>query len=341
MSGRLPEPEVANSRGSATELLARVPRRLGFNATTARLAILLGVVVYFSLTTDRFLTPLNLSNILVAASVVGIVAAALTLLLVAGQIDISVGSGVAFSAAVFAVTLIEFGWPLAVLAAFGASFILTAVNVTAIVRFGVPSIMVTLATLLAFRGAAKIVLDGRALPVREFGFLGQTRLSVFGLDVPLAILLLLAVTAFFFVLMKYTQFGQHMYALGANARASRLAGIPLERNVIIAYILTGVTVAIAALLLVSQTGVATPTTGDRLEFLALTGVMIGGASLYGGQGSVSGTLIAIVILAVFDNGLVLSQVPSFYQEVFRGALLLGALLFDTLRQQTRGVRMRP
>jgi ribose transport system permease protein len=316
------------------------PRRLHLNATGVRLSVLLGLVIYFSLTTEFFLTARNLSNILVAASVVGIIAAALTLMLVAGQVDISVGSAVAFAAAVFAVTLPTFGWQLAILACFGASFVVTAVNVTAIVRFGVPSIIVTLATLLAFRGAAKIVLDGRALPVRDFGFLGQTRFNIFGVDVPLAVLLLLAVTAFFLVLMKYTQYGQHMYGIGANPRAARLAGIPLERDIVIAFVLSGVTVAIASLLLVSQTGVVDPTTGDRLEFLALTGVLIGGVSLYGGQGSVSGTIIAILILAVFDNGLVLTQVPSFYQEVFRGALLLGAVLFDTLRHRSKEVRMR-
>ena len=333
-------PDSSARSDRATELFARLPRIVGFNATAARLTVLLALVVYFSLTTEFFLTARNLTNILLAASVVGIVAASLTLLLVAGQVDISVGAAVAFAAAVFAVTLPEWGWPLAVLATFGAAMIVQAVNVTAIVRFHVNSIIVTLATLLAFRGVAKIVLDGRALPVREFGFLGQARFGAFGVEIPVAILVLLAVMFFFWVLMKFTQYGQHMYGIGANPRASRLAGIPLERNIVIAFLFSGVTVAIASLVLVSQTGVADPTTGDRLEFLALTGVMIGGASLYGGQGSVSGTLIAIIILAVFDNGLVLSQVPSFYQEVFRGALLLGAVLFDTLRHRSREVRMR-
>ncbi len=314
-------------------------RRARLSGTQVRLSVLVGLLIYFSLTTQFFLSTTNLSNILLAAAVVGIVACAQTLLLVAGQVDISVGSAVAFASATFAVLLIPVGMPLALVASFGAALIVTAVNVTAIVRFRVPSIIATLATFLAFRGVAKIVLDGRAVPVRDFGFLGQTRLTVLGLDIPLAVLMLLVVGAFFFVVMRYTQYGQHMYAIGANSRAARLAGIPIEKNVVAAFVLSACTVAVAALLLTSQTGVVDPATGDKLEFLALTGVMIGGASLHGGRGSVSGTITAIVILAVFDNGLILSQVPSFYQEVFRGALLLGAVVFDESQRRSKEVRM--
>ena len=317
-------------------------RRSGFRltGTEVRIAVLIALMVLFSLTSEYFLTATNLTNILLAASVVGIIACAQTLLLVAAQVDISVGSGVAFAAAVFAVLFHEAGVPAAIVGAFVAALFVQVVNITAIVHFRVSSMIATLATLIAFRGAAKLVLDGRAVAVHDFGFIGQTRLSILGLAIPFAVLMLAVVVAFFYVLMRYTQYGQHMYAIGANSRAARLAGISLERNIVIAFVLSGCTVAIATLILVSQNGVVDPTTGERLEFLALTGVMIGGASLYGGKGSVIGTLIAILILAVFDNGLVLLQVPSFYQEVFRGALLLAAVIFDQLQHRTREVRMR-
>jgi ribose transport system permease protein len=332
-------PREARSRLAAPFGETR-PGRLRLTATEVRLIVLALLLVYFSLTTDFFLSGRNLSNILVAASVVGIIACAQTLLLVAGQVDISVGSGVAFASAAFAIAASAVGIPFAIVACIAGALLVTLVNVTAIVRFRVSSIIATLATMIAFRGAAKIVLDGRAIPVRGFGFLGQTRLGVSGFEIPLAVLVLLIVAALFLVVMRYTQYGQSMYAIGANPRAARLAGIPLERNIIVAFVLSACTVAVASLLLTSQTGVVDPTTGERLEFLALTGVMIGGASLYGGRGSVTGTLVAIMILAVFDNGLVLSQVPSFYQEVFRGSLLLGAVIFDELQRRSREVRMR-
>ena len=310
------------------------------NGTEVRVAVLVALAILFSGTTQYFLSTANLANVLVAAAVVGIIACAQTLLLVAGQVDISVGSGVAFAAAAFAVLAPTYGPLVAILGAFVAALFVTLVNVAAIVRFRVSSIITTLATMIAFRGAAKIVLNGRALAVHDFGFLGQTRLTLLGLGIPLAVIVLLVVVAVFFMVMKHTQYGQHMYAIGANSRAARLAGIPLERDVVIAFVLSGCTVAVASLLLVSQNGVVDPTTGERLEFLALTGVMIGGASLYGGRGTVIGTLIAILILAVFDNGLVLLQIPSFYQEVFRGALLLGAVVFDEFQHRTKEVRMR-
>lgn len=310
------------------------------NATETRLAVLVALILFFSGNSKYFLSGLNLSNILVAAAVVGILACAQTLLLVAGQVDISIGSGVAFASATFAVLAPSHGLLVAIIGCFAAALVLTLVNVAGIVRFHVSSIITTLATQLAFRGAAKIVLNGRAVAVLGFGFLGQARIVVLGLAVPLAVVMLVVIAAGFFVLMRFTQYGQHMYAIGANPRAARLAGISLEKNVVIAFVLSGCTVAVAALLLASQNGVIDPTTGERLEFLALTGVMIGGASLYGGRGSVAGTLIAILILAVFDNGLVLMQIPSFYQEVFRGALLLGAVIFDEFQHRTKEVRMR-
>jgi ribose/xylose/arabinose/galactoside ABC-type transport system permease subunit len=314
--------------------------RLRLTGNEVRLAVLIVLVVIFATASPFFLTAVNISNILLAAAVVGVVACAQTLLLVAGQVDISVGSAVAFASAVFAVMAQTFGIPVAILGCIVAALIVAGVNVLGIVHFRVSSIIVTLATFIMFRGVARIVLDGRAVQVKDFGLLGQTKFTILGIDVHLAILVLLVVAVLFYLLMSRTRYGQHMYAIGANSRAARLAGIPLERDIIIAFALSGLTVAVASLLLTSQTGVVDPTTGDRLEFLALTGVMIGGASLHGGRGSVSGTLMAIVILAVFDNGLVLMQVPSFYQEVFRGALLLAAVIFDEAQRRSRDVRMR-
>ena len=225
---------------------------------------------------DFLLTPVNLSNILLAAAVVGVVACAQTLLLVAGQVDISVGSAVAFASAVFAVSAPSYGIPVAIVACIGAALVVAAVNVVGIVHFRVSSIIVTLATFIMFRGLARIVLDGRAIQVHDFGLLGQTKFAIFGIDVHLAIVVLLAVAVVFYLLMSGTQYGQHMYAIGANSRAARLAGIPLERHIVVAFVLSAMTVAVASLLLTSQTGVVDPTTGERLEFLALTGVMIGG-----------------------------------------------------------------
>ncbi|MDE0168422.1 MAG: ABC transporter permease [bacterium] len=310
-----------------------------FTAMQARVGVLILLCVFFTIRSPFFFTSTNLVNVLVNGAVIGIIGSAMTLLLVARQVDVSVGSAIGFAGAVFAVFARDYGLEWGVVGAIGAAMAIAAINAVAIIKFRVNSILTTLATLVAFRGASKVVMDGRAVRIEGFRFLGRTRFEVWGIEVPVAVIVLLLVVAIFYVIMRLTKYGQHMYAIGANPQAARLAGIPLERQVGIAFVLTGATVALASMIVVSQVGAVSPTTGERMEFLALTGVIVGGASLYGGRGSVIGTLVAILILAVLDNGLVLLQVQSFWQEVSRGVLLLGAVIFDQLGRREAEVRM--
>ena len=305
----------------------------------ARVGVLILLCVFFTIRSPFFFTSTNLVNVLVNGAVIGIIGSAMTLLLVARQVDVSVGSAIGFAGAVFAVFARDHGMAWGVVAAIAAAMAIAGINAVAIIKFRVNSILTTLATLVAFRGASKLVMDGRAVRVEGFRFLGRTRFEVWGIEIPVAVIVLLLVVAIFYVVMRLTKYGQQMYAIGANPQAARLAGIPLERQVGIAFVLTGATVALAAMIVVSQVGAVSPTTGERMEFLALTGVIVGGASLYGGRGSVIGTLVAILILAVLDNGLVLLQVQSFWQEVSRGVLLLGAVVFDQLGRREAEVRM--
>lgn len=305
----------------------------------ARVGVLVILCVFFTIRSPFFFTSTNLVNVLVNGAVIGIIGSAMTLLLVARQVDVSVGSAIGFAGAVFAVFARDYGMAWGVVGAIAAAMAIAGINAVAIIKFRVNSILTTLATLVAFRGASKLVMDGRAVRVEGFRFLGRTRFEVGGIEIPVAVIVLLLVVAIFYVLMRLTKYGQQMYAIGANPQAARLAGIPLERQVGIAFVLTGATVALASMIVVSQVGAVSPTTGERMEFLALTGVIVGGASLYGGRGSVIGTLVAILILAVLDNGLVLLQVQSFWQEVSRGVLLLGAVVFDQLGRREAEVRM--
>jgi len=300
--------------------------------TTARIAALIAVCVFFSIASPFFLKSSNLLNVMVNTVVVGIVAAPLTLLLVARQVDLSVGSGVALAATTLAVVLeMGYGMGVAVAAAMGAAMLVVVVNAIAITKFRVNSIIATLGTLVAFRGLAKLEGSGRNIRVDHFDFLGRTRINILGLEVPLAVLILLAVLAFFWFLMSQTRYGRHMYGMGANPKAALLAGIKLERNVVIGFLLTGLAVGLAALISVSQIGAVAPTTGQGLELLAITGIILGGASLGGGRGTIPGIIVAILILAVLDNGLTLARVTSFWQEVVRGGILIGAVALDQAR----------
>ena len=320
-------------------MLSKLAGRVRFTAMQARVGVLILLCVFFTIRSPFFFTSTNLVNVLVNGAVIGIIGSAMTLLLVARQVDVSVGSAIGFAGAVFAVFARDYGLEWGVVGAIAAAMAIAGINAVAIIKFRVNSILTTLATLVAFRGASKVVMDGRAVRIEGFRFLGRTRFEVWGIEVPVAVIVLLLVVAIFYVVMRLTKYGQHMYAIGANPQAARLAGIPLERQVGIAFVLTGATVALASMIVVSQVGAVSPTTGERMEFLALTGVIVGGASLYGGRGSVIGTLVAILILAVLDNGLVLLQVQSFWQEVSRGVLLLGAVIFDQLGRREAEVRM--
>lgn len=319
--------------------MSKLASRVRFTAMQARVGVLIILCVFFTIRSPFFFTSTNLVNVLVNGAVIGIIGSAMTLLLVARQVDVSVGSAIGFAGAVFAVFARDYGMAWGVVGAIAAAMAISGINAVAIIKFRVNSILTTLATLVAFRGASKLVMDGRAVRVEGFRFLGRTRFEVGGIEIPVAVIVLLLVVAVFYVLMRLTKYGQQMYAIGANPQAARLAGIPLERQVGIAFVLTGATVAVASMIVVSQVGAVSPTTGERMEFLALTGVIVGGASLYGGRGSVIGTLVAILILAVLDNGLVLLQVQSFWQEVSRGVLLLGAVVFDQLGRREAEVRM--
>ena len=331
--------DSASPGAPARGVISRLGARVRFTAMQARVGVLILLCAFFTIRSEFFFTSTNLVNVLVNGAVIGIIGSAMTLLLVARQVDVSVGSAIGFAGAVFAVMARDYGMAWGIVGAVAAAMVIAAINAVAIIKFRVNSILTTLATLVAFRGASKLVMDGRAVRVEGFRFLGRTRFEVWGIEIPVAVIVLLLVVALFYVIMRLTKFGQHMYAIGANPQAARLAGIPLERQVGIAFVLTGATVAIASMIVVSQVGAVSPTTGERMEFLALTGVIVGGASLYGGRGSVIGTLVAVLILAVLDNGLVLLQVQSFWQEVSRGVLLLGAVIFDQLGRRDTEVRM--
>lgn len=305
---------------------------------TARVLALVAISAFFWSQSPFFLTSSNLLNVMLNAVVVGIIAAPLTLLMVARQVDLSVGSAVAFAATTLAVVAeAGYGLGLALVAAMAAALLVAVINAVAITRLRVNSLITTLGTLAAFRGIAKLEGGGRNIPVEDFDILGRTRLDILGFQVPSAVFILLGVLVIFWVIMSQTRYGRHMYAMGANPKAALFAGIGLERNVVIGFLLTGLTVGLAAMIVVSQLGAISPTTGQGLELLAITGIILGGASLSGGRGSILGTIIAILILAVLDNGLTLLRITSFWQEAVRGGLLIAAVALD----QARIARGRP
>ena len=301
--------------------LAQIPE------VAALAVVLVTLATFFTVQSEFFLQTNNLVNVATNVAVLGIIAAPATMLLVAGQFDLSVGSAAVFVGMVMAKTAPDIGTEWAVLLAITAGLGVGLINAFGVVVLGVNPIITTLATLAAFRGAAKLVSNGQTLILPHFATLGRQR--IFSVALPVYLFALVALT--YFLVLKYTVFGKHIYAMGGGPRAARLAGIPVNRYIFIGYLLSALSAALAGLIIVSQLGAASPISAQGLELQVVTAVILGGASLSGGRGSMFGTIVAVFIIGVLNNGLNLLSVPSFWQEIVLGGLLLSAVAFDQLR----------
>jgi len=301
--------------------------------TAALAVVLIALAIFFSTQSQFYLTPNNLLNILVSASVIGIIAAPGTLLLVAGQFDLSVGSGAAFIGVVMAWATAQWGVPTGVLLAIVAGLLIGTVNGFAVTVLGINALITTLATLAILRGLGQVLAGGQTLLLPGFNDLGNARPF---LNIPVPVLVFAAVVIITALVMKFTVFGRSMYAIGANPIAARLAGIRTNTAIFGGFILSGVAVVIGGLILVSQLGAASPNAASGLELSVVTAVILGGASLAGGRGTIVGTILGVLILGTLNNGLTLMNINSFWQDVARGVLLLAAVGFDQLRLRLTG-----
>jgi ribose transport system permease protein len=321
---------------SAIEPAPTVTRRTLASRLPESVALIIFLIaesVYFALRSQYFLTWDNWLNIFTAVAVIGVVAAPGTLLMTAGQIDLSVGSVTAFTSVIIAYFTVHHGLGLsltiAVLAAIGVGvingFLVTVLEVNALIT--------TLGTLAAFRGLSNVVADGQTVPVDNFSWIGTDR-PFFNIPVP--VILLLLVMAFVWALMRYTVYGRSMYAIGSNPSAARLVGVLSKRFIFFGFVLSAAACALSGIILTSQLGVGSGLFGVGMELSVVTAIVLGGASLNGGRGSIVGTLVGLIIIGILNNGLTLTGVNPFWQDVARGTLLIAAVSFDRLRARLSG-----
>lgn len=296
----------------------------------ALVVVLVGLIVYFSVASQFFLSTNNALNILTAIAVIGILAAPATVLLIAGHVDLSVAAATALCGVVLATEAPEVGVASAVLLAVLAGVLIGVVNGALVTVIGVNSLIVTLGGLAAFRGAAFLLADGQTVMMPDFTWLGTARPF---LNIPVPVLLFTLVAVIVFVVLRYTVFGRNVYAIGANPVAARLVGIRSRTVVFVAFAASGVGAALAGLLLTSQLSAAVPNAALGYELIVVTAVVLGGASLNGGRGSVLGTVLGLMIIGVLNNGLTLMNVSSYWQQVASGSLLVLAVSFDRLRER--------
>ncbi len=300
-------------------------------------AILLAEVAIFSLASDYFLSLGNVFEIARFSTALGLIAIAMTPVIVTGGIDLSVGAMIGLAAVVFGVTYHEWDWPV-LAAAMGALAVGAAggaLNAYCIARLGVPPLIVTLGTLALFRGIAEGITEGAIsysnFPA-AFHYLGQ---GYIGGVIPAQVPLLVLAAVGFFVLLQRSAIGRSLYAIGFNAAGARYAGLPVARRLALVYVLTGTAAALAAIVYVAHIGQARSDAGIGYELNAITAVVLGGASVTGGRGTILGTLIGLFILAVLQNGLQLTALPSELAGVLTGLVLISAILVDRLRAAGR------
>jgi ribose transport system permease protein len=314
--------------GRTTEWVARRSSVIKLRRWAARSTIWLFLViaiVFFSLTSPYFLSVYNLSNILLQGTFVGFLAIGTTLVMVNGNIDLTVGSVLGL-AACLSVGLENFGLGTAIVCALGAGAGLGLVNGLLIERTGVDSFIVTLGGMIGIRGLVFVYTKENSLSSTSDAFTNAGAMSIGPISI-VAILFLTLVVGFQWMLSG-TCHGRNAYAIGGNRVAAQNAGIHVSRHVVINFMLSGLLAAVAGIASASQFGAATPNLGDSYELWAIIAVVVGGTKLRGGVGSMWGTLGGVLALAVLRNGLNLTHVQPFYVLVILGITLIGALLLD-------------
>lgn len=323
-------PATRDERSPWRELATRVSLRSS--------GVLIPVVLLFaafSILSPRFLTPLNLQNLLIQASALGILAFGSTLVIITEEIDLSIGATEGFAAIIAAIVGIRAGlpWPLAIVAALGAGGAIGAMNgiVTAVI--GVPSFIVTLATLGIATGLSSQMTNGESIYNFDPAYqaIGQGKIAGISAPVLIAIALLIVLHT----MLKRTRVGLNIYAVGGNRRAAAMVGVSARRIKVLAFTINGLCAGIAGVIVSAKLNSANPTFGANDLLNAIAAVVIGGAALTGGIGSMIGTTLGVLLIVTMTNGLTLLNVSPFWQQAAIGAIILTAAIIDRLNRRER------
>ena len=297
----------------------------------AYIALVLVVVVFGILSPDRFLTMYNFATILQNAAVLAIVATGITFIIIAGSIDLSVGSVMAFAGAITATFAGEWGmWAFILAPLVGAC--LGGINGAIFVYGKIPSFVVTLGMLSIARGSTVLYTGGSpvAIPL-------TSDFDIFGIPpMPAIIAGIVAVLAG--ALLAFTTFGRYVYAIGGDEEKTRILGVPVDGVKLTMFILSGALAGFGGGVLTSQLGSGSPTVGSGFELLAISAVVIGGTPLTGGAGSIIGTIVGSLVIMSLANGLVIMGVSSNVQTVLTGVVLIGAVMISIRRGKLKVIK---
>ncbi len=290
--------------------------------------VLLLIMAVLTILSRDFLTVTNVTNVFRQVSTTVIAGSAVTLLMISGNFDLSIGSIMAISGTMHALMVV---WgvpiPVAILLCVVIGIVVGLINGALVVLLDVPSFIATLGSMYAVRGAAWVITGGNSISRglgKSFTVLGRGYIG----PVPISILVTLLIFAVFYFIQKKTLLGKYAYAIGGNRRTALLSGISVKKVGVTLYVLVGALSAFAGAMLSSRLGVGNASVGTGFEFDVVVAVILGGTSLDGGEGSVFGMLIGALIVGFIANGLNLLGVHSFYQDIVKGVVLVGAVFLD-------------
>jgi ribose transport system permease protein len=307
------------------------------------LFLLIGLFILLSITQPGFLTPINISNALTSMAVLWMVAMGATFVLLTGGIDLSSGAIAALAGIGMARVLeIGIGGPIVVIGAVLFGALVGAISNGLLVGLlGLNVFVVTLASMTALTGVVNLWSNANSFFIQDPAVIWIATGRILGIPVPI-ILMVLVLVVFWFIQGR-TYFGRDMYAVGGSMKAAKLSGIRTARTHIAVYAIAGGMSALAGVIMVGRIGAATPQPDNSLPLIAIAAILLGGTALAGGSGSVIGTALGVLFIGFLQNGLSMSGVPSFWQQIVTGVILVIAVLGDrlgTLGRRSRGLRTR-
>ena len=324
--------ETAPARPAGRQGLIKPLRKL--LDTSGLIAIFLLLFVALAVLIPDFLTGRNMVGLLLSITLIGSLATTMMLVLALGEVDLSVASTVAFAGVVAAVVTSSTGSVfIGVIGGIVAGGAVGAFNGLVIAKFGINSLIATLAAMEFVRGLAYITSGGDAVMITVPGFFDLGSASFLGLTLP--VWTMLACFVIFGVVLNMTAFGRNVLATGGNSEAAALAGVNVRRLKIIVFGLQGVVAGVVGVLLASRMGLGDPNTSMGLELAVISACVLGGVALSGGVATITGVVVGVLIMGCVQNAMGLLNVPTFYQYLVRGAILLLAVMFDRWKQTRR------
>jgi ribose transport system permease protein len=321
-------------------------RRKGVNEANLRIFLLVFTVLFlsvlFGILNPIFFRPQNLMNMVSAMSVLAISSIGMSLVIMSGGLDLSMGSVLALSASCTALVLRSTNNALlGFLTAVGTATLVGTINGFAIGTIKLNAVVFTLGMMAMARSFAQVITSNTSIKIKNgvFNWLGGGSILTASFTIPIALFVVIIFYVFFVTLFKRSVFGRKVNAIGGNSHAARIAGIPVEKTLMIIYVINGLLIGVATIIDVGRVSSSNLYAGAGLEFNAITAVIIGGASLSGGKLDLRGTILGVIIMGIVISGLALLNIYVYYLNVIKGSLLFMAVLANILVEKHRNRRM--